>query len=451
MIRRLNLPQRMLVGVTLFGMFFGANGLFFPVHLGQLAGRNLIPAILGFVITAVGIPLLGVAAIAMTHSGGLQSLAGKVGKGYSYVFTCLLYLMIGPFFVIPRYATFAFLADVAPLLEPEASAFWGQLLFSAVFFALVLVFSLRPAGIILWIGKIITPLFLLFLTVLVVFALAKSEISAFSVEPAAAYQNGAFFSALIEGYGTMDGMAGLAFGIMIIDMIRALGVKRDSDVAKEVLVSSLFTGLMMVIIYVAIIVMGAQSRGIFERSENGVVALTRISAHYLGTAGSIVLAVIVTLACLKTSIVLVTSCANAFVRMFPKAFGYRVWAVLITAVSFGISCFGLNHITACSLPVLMFLCPPATALILMALSGKLFDHDRAVYVSVTAFTCAAALFDLIKTLPAPVRTGLHLDGLVAVAEKCLPLYHQNLGWIVPALIGLCLGLMIRRFRSKARR
>ncbi|MBQ6798533.1 MAG: branched-chain amino acid transport system II carrier protein [Oscillospiraceae bacterium] len=451
MIRRLNLPQRLLVGVTLFGMFFGANGLFFPVHLGQLAGRNLIPAILGFVITAVGIPLLGVAAIGMTHSDGLQALAGKVGKGYSRAFTCLLYLMIGPFFVIPRYAAFAYTTDVAPLLKTEASAFWSVLLFSAAFFALVLVFSLRPAGIILWIGKIITPLFLLFLTVLVVFALANSETSAFSVAPAAAYQNGAFFSALIEGYGTMDGMAGLAFGIMIIEMIRALGVKKDPDVAREVLISSLFTGLIMVIIYVAIIIMGAQSRGVFARSENGVVALTQISAHHLGTAGSMILAVIVTLACLKTSIVLVTSCANAFVRMFPKAFGYRVWAILITAVSFVISNFGLDHITACSLPVLMFLYPPAITLILLALSGKLFDHDRAVYVSVTAFTCAAALFDLIKTLPASVRTGLHLDGLVAVAEKYLPLFDQNLGWTVPALIGLCLGLAIRRFRSKARR
>ena len=103
--KQLNMKQRILVAGTLFGMFFGAGNLIFPVHLGQLAGYNAIPAMIGFIITAVGIPILGVAAIGNTHSDGLQSLANKVGKGYGYVLTCLLYLTIGPFFAIPRCAT----------------------------------------------------------------------------------------------------------------------------------------------------------------------------------------------------------------------------------------------------------------------------------------------------------------------------------------------------------
>ena len=103
--KRLNKKQRLLVAATLFGMFFGAGNLIFPVHLGQLAGRNAIPAMIGFIITAVGIPILGVAAIGNTHSDGLQALANKVGKRYGYFFTCLLYLTIGPFFAIPRCAT----------------------------------------------------------------------------------------------------------------------------------------------------------------------------------------------------------------------------------------------------------------------------------------------------------------------------------------------------------
>ena len=160
------------------------------------------------------------------------------------------------------------------------------------------------------------------------------------------------------------------------------------------------------------------------------------------------MAITVTLACVKTSIVLVTSCANAFVRMFPNSFSYQTWAILFTAVSFGVSNFGLAKITDYSLPILMFLYPLATTLILLALIGKLFDHDRAVYISVTAFAGAAAIPDLIKTLPVPIRTALHLDGLVSVAGKILPLFDQNLGWILPAGIGLCLGLVIHRFRKK---
>ena len=112
--KRLTIKQRVLVAGTLFGMFFGAGNLIFPVHLGQLAGYNVIPAIIGFVITAVSIPILGVAAIGITHSDGLQTLANKVGRGYGYVFTSLLYLTIGPFFAIPRCASTSFTTGILP-------------------------------------------------------------------------------------------------------------------------------------------------------------------------------------------------------------------------------------------------------------------------------------------------------------------------------------------------
>ena len=163
--KRLTLNQKILVATTLFGMFFGAGNLIFPVHLGQLAGRNVLPAMIGFIITAVGIPILGVAAIGNTHSDGLQALASKVGPRYGVVFTCLLYLTIGPFFAIPRCATTSFTTGVAPMLGgiPESAALF---VFSLLFFAVVLALSLRPAGITVWIGKIINPLFLGFLAIL---------------------------------------------------------------------------------------------------------------------------------------------------------------------------------------------------------------------------------------------------------------------------------------------
>ena len=138
MTNRLSLRQRILVAGTLFGMFFGAGNLIFPVHLGQQAGSHAIPAMIGFIITAVGIPILGVAAIGNTHSDGLQALANKVGKGYGYVFTCLLYLTIGPFFAIPRCATTSFTTGIAPLLGSTVPPRAALLIFSLAFFALVL-------------------------------------------------------------------------------------------------------------------------------------------------------------------------------------------------------------------------------------------------------------------------------------------------------------------------
>lgn len=445
--KQLNIKQRILVATTLFGMFFGAGNLIFPVHLGQLAGANVIPAMVGFIIAAVGIPILGVAAIGNTHSSGLQELSSKVGKGYGYFFTCLLYLTIGPFFAIPRCATTSFTTGIEPMLGQNVSSSIALLIFSLIFFALVLFFSLRPAKITVWIGKIINPLFLIFLAVLVISALLNPGTAVSTVQPVAEYENGALFSAFIEGYGTMDAIAGLAFGIVVIDIIRSMGVTEDSAVAKDVLRSGVMTGILMAVIYIATILMGAQSRGLFETSENGGIALAQISRHYLGTTGSIVLALTITFACLKTSIGLVTSCSDTFERMFPNSLSYKTWACIFTVFSFVISNVGLSKIIDYSVPVLMFLYPLAITLIALALCGKIFDHDRVVYVSVTAFTCVAAVFDFLKTLPAGLQESLNLEAVTQFARNVLPWFDLNLGWVVPAVVGLVLGLVLRKVRK----
>ncbi len=450
--KKLTRKQRILVATTLFGMFFGAGNLIFPVHLGQMAGSNVIPAIIGFIITAVGIPIFGVAAIGVTHSDGLQTLSGKVGKGYGIFFTCLLYLTIGPLFAIPRCATVSFTTGVSPML-PEAAQPLALLLFSAVFFAFVLFFSLRPGKITVWIGKIINPVFLLFLAVLVIAALLKPGASISDVAPTEPYatKTSAFFSSFIEGYGTMDAIAGLAFGIVVIDVIRRMGVDNDDAVAVDVLGSGVLTGLLMAVIYVVTILMGTQSRGLFEISDNGGIALTQIAGHYFGGVGQIILAVTITFACLKTSIGLVTSCSETFVKMTHGKISYKLWAILFTLFSFAVSNVGLSAIIEYSIPVLMLIYPPATALIILAFAGKLFRHDRAVYVSTMIFTWAAAIFDFFKTLPAGVRTALRLDAPVELAKRYLPLSDLNLGWLLPAVAGFVIGMAIhlsRRGRTK---
>ena len=446
--KKLTLRQKILVAGTLFGMFFGAGNLIFPVHLGQMAGRNALPAIIGFIITAVGIPILGVAAIGITHSDGLQTLSGKVGKGYGIFFTCLLYLTIGPLFAIPRCATVSFTTGITPLLGADSPERLYLLLFSAVFFAFVLFFSLRPGKITVWIGKIINPLFLFFFAVLMLAALLAPGAAVSAVEPVEAYRSDAFFPALIEGYGTMDAIAGLAFGIVVIDVIRRMGVDNDDAIAEDVLSSGLLTGALMALIYVVSIVVGAQSRGLFELSENGGIALTQIAGHYLGGVGLFILAFTITFACLKTSIGLVTACAETFSKMTNGKISYRSWAILFTVFSFAVSNIGLSAIIEYSIPMLMLIYPPAIALILLAFLGKFFAHDRTVYIATMIGTWAAAIFDCMKTLPAPVQTALHLDTPIAFAAAHLPLFDKNLGWLLPAVIGFAAGMAIRASRRQ---
>lgn len=204
--RKLNTKEYILLASMLFGMFFGAGNLIFPVSMGQQAGANLWPAIVGFCLTGVGLPLLGIAAMGVSRSEGLFDMCRKVGKPYAYFFTCLLYLCIGPLFAIPRTATVSFSVGILPLI-PEEHAALVLCLFSAVFFAIVLFFSLRPSGIMTWIGKILNPLFLVFLGILAVTALAHPIGSITSGAPTGNYDHMSFFQGFLEGYNTLDALA----------------------------------------------------------------------------------------------------------------------------------------------------------------------------------------------------------------------------------------------------
>ena len=438
---KLTMKETIIVASTLFGMFFGAGNLIFPVHLGQMAGSNSWPAIVGFCITAVTIPILAVAAIGNTHSDDLLQLSSKVSRRYGIIFTAALYLTIGPFFAIPRCATVSFTTGVAPIAG-ESHARLAQFIFSLVFFAFVMYFSLKPGKITTWIGKVINPIFLIFLGILIVVALMHPGAPLSEVEPVDAYKHGALFNGFIEGYGTMDAIAGLAFGIVIINVVRDLGIDDDSDVARETLKSGIFTGLLMALIYVLTIIMGAQSRGLFELSDNGGIALTQISSHYLGGLGSFVLAITITFACLKTAIGLVTSCAEMFIHLIPGKLNYRGWTMVFTLFSFIISNVGLTAIINYAVPVLMLLYPLAIVLIIMALCEKAFGGSRYVYAWTSIGAFIPAVFDFCRTLPEGVQTALNIPAMTGLGSRIFPLFDLGLGWVVPALIGLVIGLVL---------
>ena len=187
---------------------------------------------------------------------------------------------------------------------------------------------------------------------------------------------------------------------------------------------------------------------VFPGVANGGIALAQIAQHYLGGAGLLILAATVTLACLKTAVGLITSCSETFSGLFPKGPGYKTWAVIFTLVSLLFSNLGLSAIIGYSVPVLMFLYPLSITLILLSLTGRFFGHDRAVYLSVTAFTLVGAVYDLLRTLPDGVRAACHLDGFLAAVKEILPLAELGLGWVCPALLGLAIGLGIHCFRGK---
>ena len=443
--RSLNRRETVFVASMLFGMFFGAGNLIFPVSMGQLSGSSMWQAAAGFLITGVGLPLLGVAALGISREDGLMGLSSRVGRRYGKFFTCVLYLTIGPFFAIPRCATVAYTVGVERII-PENVQTAALAVFSLLFFAAVLFFSLRPGEILTWIGKVLNPLFLLFLGLLVVRALLSPMGSISGTAPEGVYAAGAFYQGFLEGYNTMDALAGLAFGIIVVNVIRGLGVENPGDVAKNTVRSGILSSVLMAVIYVLVTVVGAQSRGQFTVSPNGGEALALIADHYFGPAGAVILAATVTLACLKTAVGLITSCGETFRKIFPKGPSYQVWAVLFSTLSFLIANLGLDAIVSWSKPVLLFLYPLAITLILLTLFGRFFGNDGGVYRWVTGFTAAAAAVDFVNALPGQVLDALRLERAAEAVRDLLPFAENGFGWICPALLGLVIAIVYRRMK-----
>lgn len=440
--KKLTLKEIIVVASMLFGMFFGAGNLIFPASMGQLSGSNVWQAAAGFLITGVGLPLLGVAALGISRQDGLLELSSRVGKRYGLIFTCALYLTIGPFFAIPRCATVSYTVGVEGVM-PGTSHAAGLAVFSFLFFLLVLFFSLRPGEIMTWIGKVLNPLFLFFLGILLVRALACPAGEIRTVIPQGGYEDGAFFTGLLEGYNTMDVLAGLAFGIVVVEAIRGLGAKEPGEVAKSTVKAGVISSLLMALIYVLVAVMGAQSRGVFPASANGGEALARIAGFYFGTAGALILAVTVTVACLKTAVGLITSCSRTFVKLFPSGPSYRIWAVGFCVLSFLIANLGLNAIIAYSIPVLMFLYPLAIVLIALTFSHRIFGGDRIVYQCTMAFTAFGAIFDLLRALPEEISSSPAIEKITETAVWFMPFSKQGFGWICPAIAGFAIGCLCR--------
>ena len=446
--RRLSFKEYVYVASMLFGMFFGAGNLIFPIHMGQMAGSSVWSAFAGMFITGVGLPLLGVAALGISKSTGLFDLSSKVSRPYGMFFTCLLYLTIGPFFAIPRCATVSFTVGLEQVIPESANLKLWLFVFTLAFFGAALFFSLYPGKILTWVGKILNPCFLIFLGILVITALCAPAGNISQAAPLGGYEASPFFTGFLEGYNTMDALASLAFGIIVVQVIRGLGVEKSDDVAGNTVLSGVFSCLFMGLIYAAIALVGAQSRGALEPAENGGIAFAQIAKLYLGTPGLLVLAATVTFACLKTAVGLITSCAETFSALFPKGPKYRVWAVIFSGASFLFANLGLGAILEYSLPVLMFLYPLAITLLLLSLTGRFFGYDRRVYGWVTGFALVTAVYDLLAALPAGVKSALHLEGIISAAGGALPFAEIGLGWVCPAAVGLVIGLVLHKVRPQ---
>ncbi|WP_458412211.1 branched-chain amino acid transport system II carrier protein [Schinkia sp. CFF1] len=428
----MNFKNTLSTGLMLFALFFGAGNMIFPPLLGLQAGTNVWPAIIGFLITGVGLPLLGITAVAI--NGNFDDVGARVHPKFGIIFTFILYLAIGPVFAIPRTGTVAFEIGAAPLL-PKGAATHGLSLFiyTVIFFGITFWLAKNPSKLVDRIGNILTPALLLTIAILVIKAIFNPMGPI--PEPSEVYSSAPFFKGFIEGYLTLDALAALVFGIVVVAAVRGFGVTESKKIALTTIKSGMIAALGLMLVYVSLAYLGATSATGVGQVENGGQILSIAASHYYGLFGTILLGLAITLACLTTSIGLVSSCAGYFCKLWPKI-SYQKFLVLISVFSMFVANIGLTQLIKISVPVLMMIYPIAITLIFLSFLDRFFNSSRYVYVGGVIGT------GVISILDGFVNTGLLGDSIKALLSSTLPLYENGVGWIVPALIGIFIGYIL---------
>ena len=407
-------------------MFFGAGNLILPPLLGVQAGQDTLPALIGFLVAGVGLPVLGIVVVAL--SGTLRDLASRVHPTFARAFVALVYLLIGPCLAIPRTASTAF-EMLAPLLPEGLSLELARLVFSVAFFALAFVLAMRPGRLTRLLGRVTGPA-LIVLIVAVVAAAVVSLVGAPALpsEPAVApYSSGAAVQGFLTGYQTMDLLASLTFGLVIATNVRSLGVSETAGVMREVCRAGVIAGVLMVAVYGGLAAVGFEQSAALAGATNGAEVITASATAHFGMAGTVLVAAIFLLACLNVCIGLISCCGSYFAEEL-SCVSYGTCALVFAVFSCAVSNLGLDALLDLSATVLGALYPVAIVIVALGLArGRVGASARLWRWTV----CVTALVSVAEA----ARPAL---GLPAV----LPFASMGLGWVVPALAAALLAVAL---------
>lgn len=396
----------------LFSMFFGAGNLIFPPMLGQEAGTSYLPAILGFLATGVLLPVLAIIAVVVSGNS-VRDMASRAGAFFGVAFPVLAYLSIGAFYALPRTGAVSYSTAVG------VDNVWYSGAFNLVFFALALALSWNPNGVADKLGKWLTPALLILIVILVV--LSVRMIDGTPGAPQGAYAQSPAGAGLLEGYMTMDSIAALAFGILVIS---ALKYQKVTRVRTATVASAFIAGGLLAAVYLGLGAVGQVMGGGFT---DGTQILNAAASATMGGPGRFVFAAIVVLACLTTAIGLISATSEFFESLLP-GITYHVWAVLFSLISFGVATLGLETVLAIAAPVIGFIYPVAITLIVLTLLEPLFFRFHWTFYLGIWTAVGWALF---MAVPALVP-------FVAWA----PLHSLSLGWVVPVLVASVVGMAL---------
>lgn len=430
---KMDSKKLLFVSLMIFSMFFGAGNLIFPPQLGQLSGTNMLVSMGGFLISAVGLPILAIAVVA--KAGGLHILASRVHPRFAFAFTVLIYLSIGPFLGIPRAASLAFEMGISPFLSNTVGESSLPLfIYTLVYFGIAYWLCMSPSKLVDRFGKFLTPTLLVLIASIFVFSLFKPI--GVLVAPIGDYAQFPLLKGFLDGYMTMDAIAALNFGIVISIALKGMGVTEEKKLVSNTIKAGVIAGVLLAIIYGMLAYLGAVSQTRFGVTENGAQTLTNVVFYLFGQKGSVLLGIIFSLACLTTSVGLLTSCSQYFTKLMPKV-SYRDLITILSVSSMIFANVGLTQILKFSVPALTAIYPMAIVLMVLALLNNFFKGNSYVY-----------LFTMICTSFVSILEALGQFGLKVNILNSLPFYSKGLGWIIPAVVGAIAGFVYGNLRNK---
>lgn len=430
MTHRLTSKDILALGFMTFALFVGAGNIIFPPMVGLQAGEHVWIAALGFLLTGVGLPVITVIALARV-GGGIDALSSPIGKKAGLLLATVCYLAVGPLFATPRTATVSFEVGIDPLPFVSNSSL-ALLIYSLVYFSLVIAISLYPGRLLDTVGHILAPLKIVALGIL---GLAAVLWPAGEVIPAdATYQMQPFSSGFINGYLTMDTLGAMVFGIVIVNAARSRGVNDVRLLTRYTVWAGLIAGIGLTLVYLSLFKLGAGSGGLVPDAQNGAVILHAYVYQTFGNPGSLFLTVLIFIACMVTAVGLTCACAEFFSEHLPLS--YRSLVFILGLFSMVVSNLGLSHLIQISIPVLTAIYPPCIVLVILSFTLRWWHSASRIIAPVML---VSLLFGILDAIKASAFATLLPDWVAH-----LPLAAQGLAWLPPSLLILVITALYDR-------
>ncbi len=425
MTRQLNSRDIIALGFMTFALFVGAGNIIFPPMVGLQAGSHVWVAAIGFLITAVGLPVLTVISLARV-GGGIDNLSSPIGRGAGIVLATICYLAVGPLFAIPRTATVSFEVGIAPL---TGAGELPLLVYSIIYFTLVIGISLYPGKLLDTVGHVLAPIKIIALIILGVAAILwpAGGLS----DATESYQSAAFSNGFVNGYLTMDTLGALVFGIVIVNAARSRGVTDARLLTRYTIWAGLIAGVGLTLLYLCLFRLGSDSGSLVAQSANGAAILHAYVQHTFGMYGSLLLAVLIFVACMVTAVGLTCACAEFFAQYLPLS--YRALVFILGLFSMLVSNLGLSHLIQISIPVLTAIYPPCIVLVVLSFTRPWWNNASRIIAPSMVISLAFGLIDGVKASP-------FSDMLPAWTAR-LPMAEQGLAWLLPTVIMLMISVV----------